>query len=405
MTSEATHEANSLVNAHASGNAGLTASEVSERVTRGLTNRDPSRHVNDLDVIRRNVANSFNIILVVLIAALLAVGEVRDGLFVGVVVAANIVIATVQEIVATRRLQALQAITAPRALVIRGGEERDIHAAEVVQDDLLILRGGGQVVADGTIESGSVELDESMLTGESASARRGVGDEIRSGTFCVGGECSYRAQRVGPEAYARRLTLEARNPVSRQTPLMLQFNRLLRVLLTATALLAAALFIQFNVQSRGLAESLKATTATVTTVVPVGLLLGTTVVVAVGALRVSRAGAIVQDIHAVEALNYVDVVAFDKTGTITSNRLELRDVIWADANRDDAALAIFANESKAESKTVRAIAEGLGQDLGGLLIVEVVDDAPHDVEVPVGGSGLEERPCFGPAAGEYARCP
>src|SRR5690606_32315172 len=139
--------------------------------------------------------------------------------------------------------------------------------------------------------------------------------------FCVAGECRYEATRVGADAYAQRLSARTRTLIRRATPLMTRFDRLLRILLISTGALAAVLFIQFNVQDRGFTESLRATTATVTTIVPVGLLLGITVVTAVGAVRVSRSGAVVQDMYAVEALNYVDVIAFDKTGTLTSNRL------------------------------------------------------------------------------------
>lgn len=339
---------------------GLSSAQVAERVRLGLTNNDPLRRVNDLDVVRRNSLSLFNIVLTALIASLFLVGEIRDGLFVGTVSAVNLAISTGQEIIATRRLQALQALAAPRVTAIRDGMKQQLHAAAVVRDDLLSLQPGDQVIADGRIESGAAEFDESVLTGESANVARGPGEEVRSGTFCTAGECTYRAERVGAEAYAVQLTAEARDKVTRLTPLMLQFNRLLRVLLTVTAVLAGALFIQFNMQDRALAESLKATTATVTTVVPVGMLLGITVVVAVGALRVSRAGAIVQDMYAVEALNYVDVVAFDKTGTLTSNQLEVDEFIWVGSEDARIWLAAFATLAEAESKTVRAIARRLG---------------------------------------------
>ncbi len=352
---------------------GLSEAEAAARAAAGLANIDPSRRVSDWQVVRHNAVTFFNVVLASLIAALLVVGEVRDGLFVGGVVAANVVVATAQELLATRRLRALQAITAPRVNVMRGGAVRDIEASAVVRDDLLVLRPGDQVVADGRIEAGTVELDESLLTGESSTVRRRAGDGIRSGSYCAAGDCVYRAERVGAEAYALRLTAQAREVIRRDTPLMLQFNRLLRVLLIATGLLAAVLFIQFNVQERGFAESLKATTATVTTVVPAGLLLGITVVTSVGALRVSRSGAIVQDVHAVEALNYVDVIAFDKTGTITSNQLKLHATTWAgDAREDGFWLAAFASASAAESRTIAAIANALAHTPGEAVVVDRV---------------------------------
>ncbi|MEZ4552756.1 MAG: HAD-IC family P-type ATPase [Dehalococcoidia bacterium] len=338
---------------------GLSEAEAARRAAAGLANVDPSEQVRDRDVVRRNALTFFNVTLLALILALLVVGEIRDGLFVGIVVAANVVVATVEELVATKRLRSLQALTAPGAAVVRGGLTREVAAEEVVQGDLLLLGPGRQVVADGRLVGGSCELDEALLTGESSTVRRGDGEAVRSGSYCVAGTALYEAEGVGANAYAHRLTEQARELVKHETPLTVQFRRLLRVLLTATGVLAGLLFIQFNVQDRGFAESLKATTATVTTVVPVGMLLGITVVTAVGALRVSRSGAIVQDMHAVEALNYVDVIAFDKTGTITSNRLEVREIVWVEGVDERAWLAAFSAAAREESRTVGTIARAL----------------------------------------------
>jgi cation-transporting ATPase E len=162
------------------------------------------------------------------------------------------------------------------------------------------------------------------------------------------------------------LTAESRELVRRATPLQIRFRRILRVLLTATGVLAALLMISYNLEDRGFAEALKATTATVTTVVPTGLLLGMTVAFAVGAVRVSRSGAIVQDINAVEALNYTDVICLDKTGTITANRMSLRDVRWMPgAEGDGPWLAAFTVASAGESNTSQALADGLGAQSNG----------------------------------------
>lgn len=339
---------------------GLTSAEVLARAAAGLTNRDGGRIRSDADVIRANVLTFFNVILGSLILALLAIGEFKDGIFVGLVVIANVLVATLQELKATRTLRELRALTAPKVTVVRDGQEFEIASEDVVQGDLLHLKKGDQVVADGRIVAREVEVDESLLTGESDSVKRGPGDELRSGSFCTAGDCYYLAERVGPEAYAMKLTADARQLVKRLTPLQIRFKRILRVLLTATGMLAAALMIQYLMNDRDLADALKATTATVTTVVPTGLLLGMTVAFAVGAVRVSRAGAIVQDINAVEALNYTDVICLDKTGTITANRMSLREVRWVPGAEGSAGwLGAFAAASRGESKTAEAIAEAL----------------------------------------------
>jgi cation-transporting ATPase E len=345
---------------------GLSTGQAQALAAAGRSNLDTTRQRTDGDVVRGNALTFFNVVLGSLIVALFAVGEFRDGLFVGLVVVANVAIATLQEIKATRTLRELRALTVPQATVLRDGIEAPILAEHVVQGDLVHLKQGDQVVADGRIVARTAEIDESLLTGESDSVRRGPGDELRSGSFCMAGDCYYTADKVGAEAYAVKLTADARRIVKRLTPLQIRFRRILRILLTATAVLAALLMISYNLEERGFAEALKATTATVTTVVPTGLLLGMTVSFAVGAVRVSRSGAIVQDINAVEALNYTDVICLDKTGTITANRLTLQEIVFVPgAELLRGWLAAFVSESAGDSKTAGALAEALGKESNG----------------------------------------
>ncbi|MEX1102608.1 MAG: HAD-IC family P-type ATPase, partial [Dehalococcoidia bacterium] len=349
---------------------GLTQVEADRRAAQGLGNIDPREERTDRDVILSNTLTFFNFILGALILALFAIGIAeldtsyfKDGLFVGVVVAANVAVATLQELRATHKLRELVALTVPRATVLRDGVEAPILAEHVVQGDLVHLNQGDQVIADGKVVSRNAEVDESLLTGESESVPKRPGDELRSGSFCVAGDCYYVAEKVGAEAYAMKLTADARQLVKRATPLQLRFRRILRVLLILTLVLAVLLIISYNVEERGFGESLRATTATVTTVVPEGLLLGMTVAFTVGALRVSRAGAIVQDIAAVEALNYLDIICLDKTGTLTANKLTLDGLRWAPGAEAAAPwLAAFVVASRTDSKTVGALADALGSE-------------------------------------------
>ena len=353
--------------------SGLTEAEARARAAKGLANADSSRQRSDGDVIRANSLTFFNVVLAALILALFLVGQWKDGLFVGHVIILNILISTIQEIRAVRTLRKLRALTAPGATVVRDGGERSIPAEQVVQGDLLHLNPGDQVVADGQVVAESCEIDESLLTGETDSIRKGPGDELRSGSFCTAGDCYYRAERVGLEAYAVKLTADARQLVKRQTPLEFRFQRILRVLLTATGVLGAMLMISYTVDDQGLTEAIKATTATITTVVPTGLLLGMTVSFAVGAVRVSRSGAIVQEISAVEALNYIDVICLDKTGTITANKLTLSETSWQPGEEGLAPwLAAFASSARNQSKTALARADAMASASNGARPVESV---------------------------------
>lgn len=345
---------------------GLTSIEAANLAAAGKANVDTTRQRTDGDVIRANTLTFFNVVLFSLIGALILLGEFRDGLFVGVVIFANIAVSTFQELRATRTLRELVALTAPHATVVRDGREIQVLAEEIVEGDLVHLKQGDQVVADGTVAQRSCEVDESLLTGEEDSVKKSPGDELKSGSYCTAGDCYFKAEAVGMEAYAVKLAADAREIVKRATPLQQRFNRILRVILTATAALAVMLFIQYMVDDRGIRDSIRDVTALVSTVVPVGLLLGMTVAFAVGAVRVSRSGAIVQDIAAVEALNYTDVICLDKTGTLTANKLTLDAVRWVESYEGYLPwLAAFVNATASDSKTAGALAEGLGTNTNG----------------------------------------
>ncbi len=364
---------------------GLTEKEVEQRIAIGRVNRDTSKQRSDLDVIVSNVFTYFNLVLFGLIGILLVLAvteqktdHLQDAAFVGIVVLANVLVGTFQELRATRSLRQLVALTAPTATVVRAGFEKEVFATDVVEDDLLVLRSGDQVVADGPIVWDEAELDESILTGETSSVRRGPGAELESGAFCVGGSCYFRATRVGDESRAVRETRDARELKRTETPLQLRFKRILDGLIVGTAILGLLILISFLITGREFDEAVKATIATATSVVPEGLMLGFTVAFAVGALRVSRMGAIVQDNTAVEALNYLDTICLDKTGTITANRLQVDDVRWAPGGRALAGwLGAFALSTSANNKTAEALSVAFAPQSNGAVLL---DDEPFNSE-------------------------
>ncbi len=364
---------------------GLSEAEVAQRVANGRVNQDSSKQRSDIDVIVSNVFTYFNLILFGLIGILLVLAvteqqtdHLQDAAFVGMVVLANVLIGTFQELRATRKLRQLVALTAPKATVVREGFEREVYAIDVVEDDLLVLRSGDQVVADGPVVWDQAEMDESILTGETSSVRRGRGDELESGAFCVGGSCYYRAARVGDQSRAIREARDARELKRTETPLQLRFKRILDGLIVGTAILALLILISFLITGREFDEAVRATIATTTSVVPEGLMLGFTVAFAVGALRVSRMGAIVQDNTAVEALNYLDTICLDKTGTITANRLQVDDVRWAPGGRALAGwLGAFAVSTSANNKTAEALSSAFNAQSNG---AQLVDNEPFNSE-------------------------
>ena len=190
---------------------GLSSAQVAERRSRGLTNaagEHASRSV--ADILRANIFTRFNLLLGVLLAVILVWGDPRDALF-GIVLVSNALIGIAQELRAKRTLDRLAVLSAPRVRVIRDGAPREIAVEELVADDLVDLRAGDQMVADGVVrDSASLQADESLLTGESEPVDKRAGDRLLSGSFVVAGSGGYQATGVGAEAYARKLAAQAR---------------------------------------------------------------------------------------------------------------------------------------------------------------------------------------------------
>src|ERR671918_785881 len=190
---------------------GLTDAEAAERRARGLGNDVPETHTRSVtQIVRTNVLTPFNFLLGGLLAVILVVGPLQDALF-GLVIIANTLTGIVQELRAKRTLDKLTVLTAPKARIVRSGTPREVGIAEVVLDDVLELKPGDQVVVDGAVvESAGLEIDESLVTGESEPVDKSPGDEVLSGSFVAVGSGTFRATRVGADAYARRLADEAR---------------------------------------------------------------------------------------------------------------------------------------------------------------------------------------------------
>src|SRR5579864_5835749 len=191
--------------------AGLSSAQVAERRSRGLTNAGGERTSRSVaHILRANILTRFNLILGVLLAVILAFGQPQDALF-GIVLVTNALVGIGQELRAKRTLDRLAVLSAPRVRVIRDGATTEIAVDELVADDLVDLRAGDQLVADGVVRgSASLQADESLLTGESEPVDKQAGDQLLSGSFVVAGSGGYQATGVGAEAYARKLAAEAR---------------------------------------------------------------------------------------------------------------------------------------------------------------------------------------------------
>ena len=299
---------------------GLTSEEVKTRVAAGLTNVvDESTTRTFTDIVKANVFTRFNAILTVLAIAVLATGRYGDALF-GAVLILNSIIGIGQEVRAKRTLDRLAVLSAPTARVVRDGITAEVAVADVVLDDLLELRSGDQIPADGEVRSsGGLEVDESALTGESDPVAKEVTDRVLSGTIVVAGRGSFQATSVGPDSYARKLSSEVKVFSRSKSEIQESIDTLLRyitwIILGVTPIL---LWSQFRTAETGdWRDPVTGTVAALVGMIPEGLVLLTSVAFLLAALSLTRQQVLVQELPAVEGLARVDVVCVDKTGTLT----------------------------------------------------------------------------------------
>jgi cation-transporting P-type ATPase E len=323
--------------------SGLTADQVEERVAAGRTNafESPTSRT-PREIVRANVFTVFNGLLLSLLVIIIATGQWQNGLFGGVIVA-NSAIGIVQELRAKRTLDRLAILNAPRARVVRDGVEAEIEVAGVVADDLLDLRAGDQVPADGDVhESAGLEIDESLLTGESDPVAKSIGDDVRSGSIVVAGHGRFQATAVGAEAYATKLAAEARRFTVTRSELVAGTNRLLRwisVLLVVVG--PILLWSQFRSKdNEGWRDAVTGTVAALVGMVPEGLVLLTSLAFMLATVSLARRQTLVQELPAVEGLARVDVVCMDKTGTLTHGDVVLDHVVPLGVAEGDAAEAL-----------------------------------------------------------------
>lgn len=316
--------------------AGLSAAEVAERRADGRSNDVPdptSRTIGQ--ILRSNIVTPFNILLGILLVVILAIGEYRDGLF-GFVLVGNALIGIVQEIRSKRALDALAVLNAPHATVRRDGSEQTIDAKDVVLDDVVVLTLGDQIVVDGIVlASTNLEIDESLLTGEADPVDKADGDSVQSGSFVVAGSGVMRATAVGADAYAFRLSSEARRFSLVKSELRSGINRIITYVGWGMLPIAAILIWSQIAVHDGFVEAVQGSVAGLVAMVPEGLVLLTSIAFAVGATRLARRQVLTQELAAIEGLARVDVICLDKTGTLTEGSLALATIEHVAGERSD----------------------------------------------------------------------
>ncbi|TQM45074.1 HAD-IC family P-type ATPase [Pseudonocardia cypriaca] len=342
---------------------GLTSAEAAARRSAGEANTPVSSTSRTYaTILRTNVFSFYNSILFVIGAALLAMGRYNDA-FVSVGLGlVNAVISAAQEIGAKRKLDGLQLLDAAQVVVVRDGADVPLAPAEVVRGDVVRVRAGDQIVVDGPLLPGGwIEADESLLTGESEPVVKEPGDDLRSGTLCVAGEGYQEAREVGAASYAGRLTAEARRVTTDKTPLQRRIDFVVRLVMALVVLMSGAILAQAALEGFTLLRVVQIT-AVLSGLVPYGLFFLITLAYTRGAALIARRGALVQQVNAVESISHVDVVCTDKTGTLTTGRLTLKEIEplgGRDAAEVEAAVGSFARTATTPNLTTVALAANL----------------------------------------------
>ncbi len=349
------------------GPDGLSEAEVAERVARGQTNdyaAPVSRTVEE--IVRANVFTRFNLLVGSLVVVILVVGPIQDAVF-GLVMIVNSAIGIIQELRAKRSLDRLALISAPAVTVVRGGRRQEIGAQDVVLGDRIWVKRGDQFVVDAVVaEADGLEVDESLLTGESEPCAKVAGARCLSGSAVLAGTGFVTATRVGGDSYAARVSREARQFELVSSELRTGTDRLLRWVGWAIVPTAAILiWSQIGASGTGPDAARGAVSGTVG-MIPQGLVLLISMALAVGAARLARMNVLTQDLGALEGLARVDVVCFDKTGTITEGRLVLVGVVPIEGDVETAgrAMAAVAHADPAPNATTQAIASAVQRPTG-----------------------------------------
>ncbi|MEU1192699.1 HAD-IC family P-type ATPase [Streptomyces sp. NPDC005859] len=304
---------------------GLTAAEVADRVARGRVNDVPVRSSRSVgEIVRANVFTRFNAIIGVLWVIMLFVAPIQDGLF-GFVILANTGIGIIQEWRAKQTLDSLAVVGEARPTVRRDGTAVQVTTSELVLDDLIEIGPGDKVAVDGVcVEADGLEIDESLLTGESDAVVKRPGDQVMSGSFVVAGGGAFQATKVGREAYAAQLAEEASRFTLVHSELRSGISTILKYVTWMMVPAAVGLVItQLFVKNNDLKESVARTVGGIVPMVPEGLVLLTSVAFAIGVIRLGRKQCLVQELPAIEGLARVDTVCLDKTGTLTEGGMDV----------------------------------------------------------------------------------
>lgn len=313
---------------------GLTQEQVANRISEGLVNFDDQPKTKSIkQIIASNFFTYFNFLNIALGAAVLTAGILNNQLFEGLknclfmgVIIINSIISIIEEIISKKIIDRLSVISESKVTTVREGKKEELSLDELVLDDVTILTVGHQIVADSIILDGEVEVNESFLTGEPDAILKKKGDMLLSGSFIVSGSCTAKVEHVGQDNYVATISKEAKYQKKANSVIMDSFEKLLKILSIFIIPIGIIMyFSQVNATDGNVPQAIFGTVASLIGMIPEGLVLLTSSVMAVSVIRLSKYKVLVQQLYCMETLARVDVICLDKTGTLTEGRMQVVD--------------------------------------------------------------------------------
>lgn len=337
---------------------GLTQSQVKERKEKGLVNYNtevPTKSIKK--ILYDNFFTLFNLINLVLGIAVFAVGSYKNMLFLGIVII-NTLISTIQEINSKRVVDKLSIMASSKAKVIRDGKKQEISIYDIVLDDIVEFSLGNQIPTDSVILEGDVQVNESFITGEPDTVYKKQGDKLLSGSYIVSGKCIAKVEHIGEENYTAQISSGAKYVKKVNSEIMNSLNKIIKFLTFAIIPIGIALFYtQLQVEDTTFQKAVIKSVAGIIGMIPEGLVLLTSTVLAVSVIRLSKSKVLVQELYCIETLARVDTLCLDKTGTLTEGSMEVKDYIPINKSKKEMSniLANIAKASEDENATIEAI--------------------------------------------------
>lgn len=337
---------------------GLTEEQIEARKKENLVNYDTSVPTKSIkQILKENFVTLFNILNLFLAIAIFAVGSYKNMFFLLIVII-NTAISTFQEIHSKRVVDKLAVLASSKQIAIRNGKKKEITIHEIVLDDILVFETGNQIATDSIIQKGEVEVDESFITGETDTVLKKEGEMLLSGSFISSGNCIAKVEHIAEENYTAQISSGAKYVKKVKSEIMESLNKIIKILSIAIIPIGSILFWnQIHLPDTTLQEAVVKSVAAIIGMIPEGLVLLTSTVLAVSVIRLSKNKVLVQELYCIETLARVDTLCLDKTGTLTEGKMEVKKIICLDGEEKkmQEILANIARASEDNNGTINAL--------------------------------------------------